>query len=84
MKSRPKLEILTNEEVYEIHQTSLQILNRIGIKIPDISLLKKLDSMGAIVDYRKNVAKFPEYLVMEMVKKAKKRFTIYARNPKKI
>jgi len=53
-----------------------------GIKIHSEKALKILDDAGAFVDYEKNMAKIPTYLVEEALRKAPKHIRLYARNPK--
>ena len=77
-----KLEILSREEVYWIHQTSMEVLEKVGIMVHEPNAFKLLKDAGAEVDEKSRKVFIPEYLVREAVKKAPSRFTLYARNPK--
>jgi trimethylamine--corrinoid protein Co-methyltransferase len=77
-----RLEVLSSEDVEKIHYTSLWILEKIGIQLPDEPTLKALDDYGAIVDYSKKVAKIGSSLVEEMLRYVPACFIQYARNPK--
>lgn len=71
--------ILTKSQVEKIHETTLRILEQIGLDFnyaPAVEVLKK---GGAKVDGQRVF--FPPGLVAEQVKKAPAEFTIYARNP---
>ncbi len=75
--------MLTRDEIYRIHQTALDVLETVGVKFfheEGLSILKK---GGVIVDPKSRVAKFPEYVVMDAVRKVPSRFTLLARNAKK-
>lgn len=78
----PKIEILSKDEIYKIHITSLNILEKIGIKVMDDNILNLLKNAGCEIDYENRIAKIPQYLVIESIKKIPKNFTIYARNNK--
>ena len=74
--------MLTNDEVESVHHASLDILQNVGIHVT----LKEAQDMfaknGAIVDYEKNIAKFPPDVVMDYVRKAPTEFALYSRNSK--
>ena len=77
-----KLSIFSRDEIYQLHQTSLEILERTGIKLDHDRTLKLLDDLGATIDYKRKVAKIPENIVLEAVRNVQKSFVIRARNPK--
>ena len=73
-------ELLTNEQVEQVHETALQILTQIGVEFgypPALAVLKK---GGAIVDGARVF--FPPRFVEEQIRKAPAEFTLFARNPK--
>ena len=47
-----QLKILSKEEIYDIHISTLDVLERVGIRVESEEALKLLDEIGAIVDYR--------------------------------
>ncbi|MEM2083590.1 MAG: trimethylamine methyltransferase family protein [Nitrososphaerota archaeon] len=77
-----RIEFLSKDDVYKIHITSLNILEKIGIKVMDENILNLLKDSGCEINYENKIAKIPQYLVMECVKKIPKNFTIYARDNK--
>jgi trimethylamine--corrinoid protein Co-methyltransferase len=79
---RAVLKILSNDEIYAIHNTTLQILEDVGLKIQSSRVLNLLSEAGANIDNRKSVVKIPEALVKEAIKKAPKTIRLSARNPR--
>lgn len=75
------LEILTRDEVYEIHLATLEVLERVGVKVLEERALKMLEDAGALVDVEKKIARIPEYLIEEALKRAPSGFTLFGRNP---
>jgi trimethylamine--corrinoid protein Co-methyltransferase len=76
-----KLEILSKDDLYNIHQATIQILEEIGIKSYSIDALKIFYDAGADVDFKERLIRIPETL-LNMVRKAPSCFTVFARNPK--
>ncbi|MEM3385748.1 MAG: trimethylamine methyltransferase family protein [Nitrososphaeria archaeon] len=77
-----KYNILSKDDVNYIHQSTLEVLERVGIKVYSTSALTLLKNAGAYVDEKNKIVKIPSYLIDECVKKAPSEFTLYARNPK--
>jgi trimethylamine--corrinoid protein Co-methyltransferase len=74
-----RFEILTKNQVEKVHETSLQILEKIGIDFgypPAVEVLKK---GGAKVDGQRVF--FSPRLIEAQIKKAPRRFALHARNP---
>ena len=71
--------ILTQTQVEQVHQTSLRILDQIGLDFAYPPALDVLKKGGAKVDGQRVF--FPPRLVEEQIKKAPRKFTLYARNP---
>ena len=72
-------EILTSDEIYDIHLATLEVLESVGVKVLEEKALKKLAEVGANVDFKDRIAKIPEYIVNEAVKKAPSTFNLYGR-----
>jgi trimethylamine--corrinoid protein Co-methyltransferase len=70
------LKVITDEEVEQIHRTSLRILWEIGVKFPNEQMLAKFETAGAKVDYDKQVVKIPEDLVNQALATLPKDFSI--------
>ena len=74
-------ELLTNDQVEQIHDASIQILTQIGVEFgypPALDVLKK---GGAKVDGQRVF--FSGKLIEDQVKKAPGQFRLYARDPEK-
>ena len=76
-----QLKILSSDELYEIHLATLEILERIGVKVLEPKALRILEEAGATVDIKKKIARIPKHLVEEAIKKAPSGFTLYGRDP---
>ncbi len=76
------LKVLSKDEIYDIHLATLQILERPGIMVKNEKGLKILDDAGADVNYKNKTARFPSYLVQEMISKAPPYITLCGRNSK--
>ncbi len=74
------VKVLTDLQINMIHQKSLEILETIGVNIPHSEILTRFVDKGAVVDLNKNLVKIPSELVMELLSKAGKRFTLYGRD----
>ena len=77
-----KLEFLTQNQIENIHASSLKILEEVGVLIHENDFLKFLADNGMNVDFNNKRAKMPPSLVEECIKKAPKHVTLYAREPK--
>jgi trimethylamine--corrinoid protein Co-methyltransferase len=71
-------ELLTEREVEQIHETSIQILATVGVDFRYAPALKVLKKGGARVDGERVF--FPGRLVDEQIAKAPAEFTLYARD----
>ena len=59
------LAFLSTADLDRIYQASLDILQRVGMRIDDRTLLEALDARGAAVDYAAMSARFPAALLEE-------------------
>jgi len=75
----PRLEILSKNEIYEIHLATLQVLERTGVKVDDPKALYMLRDAGATVDSKTSVVKIPEHLLNDGIRKAPNYFTLFGR-----
>jgi trimethylamine--corrinoid protein Co-methyltransferase len=78
--TRTKLEILAKDELTQIHDASLEILASAGVQVDDPAARKMLREAGAQVDESKGIARIPEGLVCEALRKAPKEFRLYGRD----
>ncbi len=79
---RCRVEVLSRDEIYDIHVASLEVLEYTGATFWSKEALKIFDDYGAMVDYEKFNVKIPGYMVEELVRKAPKKFIIHGRKPK--
>jgi len=77
-----RLIFLSDEEVIRIHETSLKVLEEIGIKVLSKEVQELLAENGAEVDSARSIVKIPSSLVEEAIKKAPKEMVLCARDPK--
>jgi trimethylamine--corrinoid protein Co-methyltransferase len=64
-----------------IHSATLKVLRNVGVKFPDKNALDALKAAGADVDYKNEVARFPENLVKDALKHAPHAVTLCGRDP---
>ena len=64
MRKQPQLlKIITDAEVEHIHETSLAILEEVGVQFPNRQVLELFRAAGAPVDFERQVVKMPADLV---------------------
>jgi len=80
---RNLFEPLSLNDLYEIHSTSLELLERVGIAVYYDEALKLLEEVGAEIDHSKHVARIPAYLVKDALGSVPNRFKLMGRDPKK-
>ncbi|KXB06795.1 hypothetical protein AKJ54_01095 [candidate division MSBL1 archaeon SCGC-AAA382K21] len=79
-KSRcvPSYNLLTEDQIKEIHHSTLEILETVGVKVEGEEALQLLSDVGCEVNNDKTV-KFPNWVVEEAIQKAPSRFSVYDR-----
>ena len=77
----PKLNLLSQSNIIDIHSSSLEVLENAGVIVKNRSALKLLEDAGCVVE--SNLVKIPESLVDEQLKKVKSEFKLYSREGKK-
>src|SRR5512137_2171487 len=81
MNFRPELKVLSEEQIYAIHQASLEILWNTGVLVKAPASRDLLRRAGAAVNDETMLCRIPGYIVEEAMKRAPSSFTIHARNP---
>lgn len=71
--------LLQKDEIYEIHQASLEILEDVGVVFQDDDTLMLLDKGGAAVDRKSQIAKIPIHLVRNALKSVPSEYRVYNR-----
>jgi trimethylamine--corrinoid protein Co-methyltransferase len=77
-----RLKFLDKDEEELVHGESLRCLEKIGVMVKSQPVLKSLEKAGATVDFKKEVARLPERLVMDCAKKAPKSIALCSRDGK--
>lgn len=75
------LRILSNVQVEYIHSSTLEVLEKTGVKFESDRALKLLKDNGCWVDFETKVVKFPPFLVEESIRRAPSSFSVKARIP---
>ncbi len=63
-----KIEILTQGELEQIHQATLEVLEMVGCRLPQPRILDMLEERGARVDRLTGIAKLPKSLVEQALR----------------
>jgi trimethylamine--corrinoid protein Co-methyltransferase len=75
------LQVLSEDERAQVHERSLRILARTGVRVDTAQGRQFLREAGAEVDENTTVVRFPRPLVEEALRLAPKTFTLGARRP---
>ncbi len=77
MRRQPQLlKIITDAEVDRIHETSLAILEEVGVEFPNRAVLELFAAAGASVDFDSQVVRIPASLVETALRTLPKDFTV--------
>jgi len=74
--------LLSDNEIASVHETSLEILQKIGIKVLSKKVQSLLAENGAEVDAARSIVKIPSSLIEEAIKKAPKEMVLCGKDPK--
>jgi trimethylamine--corrinoid protein Co-methyltransferase len=78
---RVKLELLSTDDIRQIHEATLDIIESVGVKYHSQTALDILEANGATVDRETTVAKVPAAVVERALGSLTPAFTLGARNP---
>jgi trimethylamine--corrinoid protein Co-methyltransferase len=76
-----RLEVLSEDEVTQIHQRTLEILENTGIRVTLKKMRELLADSGCKVDETSKIVKFPPAMVGKFVKKAPAEFFVCGADP---
>ncbi|MBK6794287.1 MAG: trimethylamine methyltransferase family protein [Anaerolineales bacterium] len=81
--SDPKLnfEVLTHDEVLKIHETTLNIIENVGVRFPSKRALDIWEAVGADVDRTRKTVKVKPYLIEDALKQCPPKYVLAARDP---
>ncbi len=74
----PAYRLLTEEQIQEIHQASLEVLETIGVRLLDDEAVQVLRDAGCRVKGR-HIVQIPNWLVEQSIQSAPSRITLYNR-----
>jgi trimethylamine---corrinoid protein Co-methyltransferase len=77
---KPKINLLSSDEIQSIHDASLQILSETGVRIHNNLIFRKLGEAGARVDITNKLVFFDESIVMSAIETAGKSFILHGRD----
>lgn len=77
-----RLDILTDRELHEIHDSTLQVLEHTGIFIENAEALNCFEQAGAKVDRGRMIVKIPTRLVEDAIQSAPSTVLLAGRDPK--
>jgi trimethylamine--corrinoid protein Co-methyltransferase len=74
-----QLKVLNKDEIKSIHDSSIELLGSLGVKVESDEAVKLLKEHGATVDVKEKstFVRFPESLVTEQLKKVPDSFSLY-------
>jgi len=76
------LNLFTEDELYELHLATLEVLEKTGLFFEDAEALEVLDGGGGVVDKKNKIVKFPPHLVEDSIRSAPSKIVLAGRNPK--
>jgi len=75
------LNVFSDDELYEIHLATLEVLQKTGVFVEDQEALEIFDGGGAMVDPEKRIVKIPPHLVEDAIRSAPAKLYLAGRNP---
>lgn len=76
------LQILSRDEVDQIHVRSLEVLEETGVEVREEAALSVLADAGCKVDFKSRRARFPAPVMERLIRQVPSQFTWYARDPR--
>ena len=76
-----KLEVLTQDDVKKIHEATLQIIEKVGVRFPSNRALEIWEANGADVNYEKKIVRVRPQTIEDALKKAPPAYKLAARDP---
>ena len=75
------LSSLTDDELFDIHLATLEVLEKTGLFIESDKAIETFDGAGAEVDRRNRIVKLPPYLVEDAIRSAPSKVLLAGRDP---
>ncbi len=77
-----RLEVLTHDDVKKIHDATLQIIEKVGVRFPSKRALEVWADNGAEIDYDKMIVRAKPALIEQALDSCPPFYTLAARDPK--
>jgi len=78
----PKFRVLTDDQIYELHLATLEVLEETGVQVENAEALEMLHGAGAHVG-KNGLVKIPSHLIEEAIRTAPQRITLADRTGKR-
>ena len=75
------LNLMTDDEIHEIHLATLEILKTTGVFVENEKALEIYHGAGCTVDAKSNTVKIPHFVVEDAIRSAPATFIAYGRTP---
>jgi trimethylamine--corrinoid protein Co-methyltransferase len=75
--------MLTDDDIRRIHDASVWILERVGVRAHDERIMTLLADAGADTDRNSHIARIPESLLMDSIARAGKSYILHGRDASK-
>ena len=76
------LNSFTDDELYDIHLATLEVLEKTGLSIDTDEALDLFDGYGAQVDRTRKIVRMPPYMVEDAIRSAPSKILLAGRDPK--
>lgn len=77
-----RLEVLSRDEISKIHESSLEVLWKVGVAVRTDRVLKMLEEAGCTADYEKSLVRIPRQLMENVLKWAPSNVALFDRDSK--
>ncbi len=78
---RPQLEVLSPAAIRRIHEATLEVIEKVGVRFPSEQALDIWAGHGAAVDRATSIVKVPAHIIEAALRTAPPVYTLAARNP---
>ena len=81
LRTNQRLRCLTDEQLGQLQETTLRMLEEIGVRFPSHKALAVLSDHGALVDHKTEIVRFPRDLVFKALSTCPRYFPLGGRDP---
>ncbi|MCP4694413.1 MAG: hypothetical protein GY859_40665 [Desulfobacterales bacterium] len=75
------LNVMTDDEVHEIHLATLEVMKDVGVFVESDEALERFDGGGCVVDRKNKVVKFPHWVIEDAIRSAPGSYYACGRRP---